>query len=331
MSHLKRFYCESIPVPRDKLTLDSTQSHHLKNTLRLRLHSVIEIFNNHNESYLAEVSLIPSKGGVELKILSKTAPVTSFPVPNITLACAIAKGNRMDWLIEKTAEIGLTKLIPIITDRTVVKPYGHAPLERTIIRDKDKYTGPHPVQELVPLEAKPREDKNLSESHTSHSKNASNGLRSISVLQPLSNGLRSPENLLLHTKKMERWHKLAISAAKQTGQNSILDIAQPILFNSLGNLIKDFSLSLIAVPNADKYLPEILESSDVYRETGKILYLIGPEGDFTPAETEQAINWGVKPVRLPVNSILRVETAAVTMLAMLLYQYYKSYASVKKT
>ncbi|MFH0889297.1 MAG: RsmE family RNA methyltransferase [Planctomycetota bacterium] len=288
MSHLKRFYVDALSpnksfVTGDKVILDAAQSNHLKNTLRLKLHSTIEIFNNHNESYMARVSLIPQKGGVEVEILSEVTPKTIY-VPDITLACAIAKGNRMDWLIEKTAEMGLTKLIPVITKRTVVKIDGLAPLERTMIRDKDKYISPHAVREL-------------------------------------SNGLRSPENLLLHNKKIERWHKLAISAAKQTGQNSILKVLPPLEFNSLGNLIKDFSLSLIAVPNADKYLPEVLEKSNL---SGKILYLIGPEGDFTPDEINAAMKWGVQPVRLPINAILRVETAAVTMLAMLLYHFGKT-------
>lgn len=242
MPHLKRFYYESIPV-NNKIILDTIQSNHLKNTLRLKPRSLVEVFNNHNESFLAEVSLIPPKSGVELKVLSKISHPSSLSVPDITLGCAIAKGNRMDWLIEKTAEMGLTRLIPIITERTVIKTTG--------------------------------------------------------------------------LNKIARWHKLSIAAAKQSNQNSIPDITPPTSFNSLGNLIKDFSLSLIAVPDADKYLPEVLEQGNL---EGKILYLIGPEGDFTPDEVATAIKWGAQAVRLPVNSILRVETAAITMLAMLLYQ-----------
>ena len=219
--------------------------------------STVEVFNNRNESFLAEVLSISPKGGVdpalarkgwvELKILSEITPSSNLSPIDITLACAIAKGSRMDWLVEKAAEIGLTRLIPIITTRTVVKP--------------DAY-----------------------------SKN-----------------------------KIARWHKLAIAAAKQTGQNSVLTIDNPIPFSQLKDIIQDFPLSLIAFPNADKYLPEVLEKGNL---TGgnKILYLIGPEGDFTKEEAATAIKWGIQPVRLPVNSILRVETAAITMLAMILYQ-----------
>jgi RsmE family RNA methyltransferase len=76
------------------------------------------------------------------------------------------------------------------------------------------------------------------------------------------------------------------------------------------------------VPNADKYLPEVLEQDNL-SEKAKILYLIGPEGDFTKAEIATAIKWGIQPVRLPVNSILRVETAAITMLAMMFYHFGK--------
>lgn len=255
MPHLKRFYCTDSAID-GKIILDHTQSNHLKNALRLKVHSIVKVFNNHNE-LLAEVSAIPSKGGVELKILSEITPSSKFPGIDITLACAIAKGNRMDWLVEKTAEIGLTRLIPIITERTVVKP-------------------------------------------DAFSKN-----------------------------KIIRWHKLAVSAAKQTGQNSVLTIDNPIPFRQLEDIIKDFSLSLMAVPNADKYLPEVLEKGNLSGNT-KILYLIGPEGDFTKEEVTTAIKWGVRPVQLPVNSILRVETAAITMLGMLLYHFTIN-ASVKET
>ena len=222
--------------------------------------STVEVFNNRNESFLAEVLSISPKGGVdpalarkgwvELKILSEITPSSNLPPINITLACAIAKGSRMDWLVEKAAEIGLTRLIPIITERTVVKP-------------------------------------------DACSKN-----------------------------KITRWHKLAVAAAKQTGQNDVLAIDNPIPFSQLEDIIRNFSLSLIAVPNADKYLPEILEKGNLPEKTN-ILYLIGPEGDFTKEEVATAIKWGAQPVRLPVNSILRVETAAITMLAMMLYKLSK--------
>ena len=276
MPHLKRFYCADAVIG-GKIILDQSQANHLKNVLRLKAHSfrtprcgiahglaaassTVEVFNNRNESFLAEVLSISPKGGVdpalarkgwvELKILSEITPSSKLPPIDITLACAIAKGSRMDWLVEKSAEIGLARLIPIITEHTVVKP-------------------------------------------DAASKN-----------------------------KIARWHKLAVAAAKQTGQNAVLAIDNPVPFSQLANIITDFSLSLIAVPNADKYLPEVLEKANL---TGgnKILYLIGPEGDFTKEEVATAIKWGIQPVRLPVNSILRVETAAVTMLVMLLYHFGK--------
>jgi 16S rRNA (uracil1498-N3)-methyltransferase len=255
MSHLKRFYCDSAALG-GIIILDQAQSNHLKNVLRLKAGSTIEVFNNRSESFIAEISSISPKGPVELRILSlitsqhATLSTPRSQLPNITLACAIAKSSRMDWLVEKAAEIGLTRLIPIITERTVVKP-------------------------------------------DAASKN-----------------------------KISRWHKLAISAAKQTGQNSVLVIDNPIPFCQLENIIRDFSLSLIAVPNADKYLPEVLEKCNLPEKT-KILYLIGPEGDFTKEEINLTIKWGVQSVQLPVNSILRVETAAITMLAMMLYHFGK--------
>jgi len=266
MKHLKRFFCPNIP-PTGKIVLDAEQSNHLKNTLRLEITSEVEIFSN-NKSYLAKVASINNSGLVELTIISRQDKELPLILPEITLACAIAKGSRMDWLIEKTAELGLAKLIPLITERTIVRPEG------------------------------------------------------------------------LH--KIDRWRKLAIAAAKQCGQDSILDITSPITFNNLKDTIitnsstgtvshsdpysakaerstKNHAVSLIALPNAERYLPEVLKSQP---KTGnqKILYLIGPEGDFTPAEADKAVEWGAQPVRLPLNAVLRVETAAIAMLAMIFYE-----------
>lgn len=291
MPHLKRFYCATA-LEGGKIVLDQSQSSHLKNVLRLKAHSMVEVFNNHNESFLAEVSTISSKGAVELKILSRTTPSSKLPVIDITLACAIAKGSRMDWLVEKAAEIGLTRLIPIITERTVVNPVRDRSRHR---RDRVFISDPPDRTECTNITKSPIE------------------------LENISNGVKPDA---FSRNKIARWHKLAVSAAKQTGQNSVLTIDNPIPFHQLENIISDLSLSLIAVPNADKYLPEVLEKSNLTNKD-KILYLIGPEGDFAPDEIATATRWGAQPVQLPVNSILRVETAAITMLAMLFYHFGK--------
>jgi 16S rRNA (uracil1498-N3)-methyltransferase len=257
MSHPRRFYVPDMgtsPI-RKRITLDSHQTHHLKNILRLKQESLVEVFDASNQCYLAKVLFSGKKKMTELVIISRKEASCFQQRADITLACAIPKGNRMDYLIEKVAELGLSKVIPLITDRTVVKI------------NKDSKNERH---------------------------------------------------------KIDRWHRLAISAARQTGQSSILQIAPAIPFASLEKVIKDFSLCLIAIPEANKYLPEVLEKSNI---SGKILYLIGPEGDWTSDEVATALKWNFQPVRLPVNSILRVETAAVAMLAMLIYYY----GSVKKT
>ena len=298
MPHLKRFYCADA-APGDKIILDQAQSNHLKNVLRLKTGSTVEVFNSCNESFLAEVLSISPKGGVdpalarkgwvELKILSEITPSSNLPPIDITLACAIAKGSRMDWLVEKAAEIGLTRLIPIITERTVVHP----------VRDRSRLW----------------RDRSKETQHTNYIGHQNDNILS-NTKSNISNGVKPNA---YSQNKIARWHKLAIAAAKQTGQNSVLAIDNPIPFRQLENIISYFSLSLIAAPNADKYLPEVLEKGNLTSKD-KILYLIGPEGDFTKEEAATAIKWGIQPVRLPVNSILRVETAALTMLAMILYQ-----------
>lgn len=300
MAHLKRFYSDFDPAD-SKITLDAAQSNHLKNVLRLKPGALIEVFNGQSKAFRAEILPSPTKDQclVRLKLLSEiTAPAGPNRI-NITLACAIAKGNRMDWLVEKAAEIGLTRLIPLITERSVVHP----------VRDRFRIW----------------RNRSKETQHTNYIGHQNENILP-NTKSNISNGVQPDA---FSKNKTARWHKLAVAAAKQTGQNSILAIDDPLNFNSLSGLIGDFTLALIGVPNADKYLPETLEKANLTSKS-RILCLIGPEGDFTGKEITDAVKCGAQPVRLPVNSILRVETAAITMLAMLLYHCAIN-ETVKKT
>jgi 16S rRNA (uracil1498-N3)-methyltransferase len=60
---------------------------------------------------------------VELSAIGAPRPGCSSPI-SLTLATAVPKGDRFDWLIEKATELGVERLIPMITDRSVVEPRG---------------------------------------------------------------------------------------------------------------------------------------------------------------------------------------------------------------
>jgi 16S rRNA (uracil1498-N3)-methyltransferase len=124
--------------------------------------------------------------------------------------------------------------------------------------------------------------------------------------------------------KQFKWQQIAIEAAKQCGQNWLPRVHAPKklpeFFSSA--LEQSFDLRLIGSLQPDaRHLKKILETHS--KEHGdrprNVIMLVGPEGDFTPAELALARRHGCQPITLgPI--ILRVETAAIYCLSILSYE-----------
>src|SRR5947199_8198864 len=125
------------------------------------------------------------------------------------------------------------------------------------------------------------------------------------------------------TQKQSKWQQIAIEAAKQCGQNWLPHVHAPKkLAQFFSASEQPFDLRLIGSLQPDaQNLKSILEMylrqhSDRPRS---VLMLVGPEGDFTPAELALARRHGCEPITLgPI--ILRVETAAIYCLSILSYE-----------
>ena len=197
----------------------------------------------------------------------------------ITLAQAIPKGKNMDLIVQKAVEIGAAGIAPLISERTIVD-----------------------------LDAKDA------------------------------------------AQKQAKWKQVAIEAAKQCGQNwlpqvhaprklkDFFDVATALRtvlaentshppspgFGVAGSDLATtaFDLRLIGSLQSDaRHLKKILaEYSSEHRQLPEsVLMLVGPEGDFTPAELALAKSHGCRPITLgPI--ILRVETAAIYCLSILSYE-----------
>ena len=123
-------------------------------------------------------------------------------------------------------------------------------------------------------------------------------------------------------KKIEKWQTAALEAAKQCG-NAFLPEVTPVQ-NAAAFIAaaRDYDLKLIASlhPGA-KSLKTVLTAfrTAQNRAPEKVLWLVGPEGDFTPAEMSMAQSAGFEPVTLgPL--VLRCETAAIYALSILSYE-----------
>jgi 16S rRNA (uracil1498-N3)-methyltransferase len=113
--------------------------------------------------------------------------------------------------------------------------------------------------------------------------------------------------------RLERWRKIARSAAEQSQRSTIPSIPGILSFNEL--LVESASYVLKLIPTLDgERLP--LHQILVGKIPASALVLIGPEGDFTHNEVKQAVCAGFQPVTLGDN-VLRVEVAAVAVAAYL--------------
>jgi len=125
------------------------------------------------------------------------------------------------------------------------------------------------------------------------------------------------------SQKQTRWQQIAIEAAKQCGQNWLPHVHAPKKlpeFFSTSHQPFDFQLIGSLQPDAQN-LKRILEtySNEHGDRPRNVLMLVGPEGDFTPAELALARRHGCQPITLgPI--ILRVETAAIYCLSVLSYE-----------
>ncbi len=92
------------------------------NVKRARLGDTIELFNGRGEAVRAEIIALKKKSAVLQISREKHPHKKSVPCIEIILACAVPKGDRFRWLIEKATELGVTRFIPLITKNSVVSP-----------------------------------------------------------------------------------------------------------------------------------------------------------------------------------------------------------------
>ena len=119
------------------------------------------------------------------------------------------------------------------------------------------------------------------------------------------------------TKKQTKWQRFAVEACKQCGQNYLPEIKQPLAFSQwIDTKTEAESRFVAALDPKASHFKKCLAQHPV---TGQVELLIGPEGDFSPEEYQQAYSAGFIPVSLG-DIVLRVETATLFALSVLQYE-----------
>ncbi len=116
---LPRIYTPQPLAERTRIQLDARAARHVSRVLRLRAGASLKLFNGDGREYGALI-LATGKSDVEIETLeaSGSDPV---PEPRFTLIQGIAKGDRMDYALQKAVELGAHRLIPALTEHSVVK------------------------------------------------------------------------------------------------------------------------------------------------------------------------------------------------------------------
>ena len=128
MSNIRLFYSKSLSLNlTDKL--DKSQSHYVSKVMRIKENEVFSLFNN--------------SGEWEAKILNITKSIVEFNVTKqlrqkentkeLWLAFSPIKSNYFNFMIQKATELGVTKFLPVIFERTIVRKINKDRLEKVII------------------------------------------------------------------------------------------------------------------------------------------------------------------------------------------------------
>jgi len=100
--------------------ITGSDTHHIHRVLRLKIGDIIGLFDGTGLEYQAKIDAV-SSSQIDVSILSRKRSLSESPV-RITVAQAWLKGRKMDDLIRQLTELGITRWIPFVADRSVVKP-----------------------------------------------------------------------------------------------------------------------------------------------------------------------------------------------------------------
>ena len=128
MSNIRLFFPKSLSINlKDKL--DKSQSHYVSKVMRIKENEVFSLFNSSGEWEAKIISI--SKSSVEFNITKQLRQKENLK--ELWLAFSPIKSNYFNFMIQKATELGVTKFLPIIFDRTVVRKINKERLEKVII------------------------------------------------------------------------------------------------------------------------------------------------------------------------------------------------------
>jgi len=147
MPSVDRYFLDS-PIQSGAATLSGDEAHHLIHVMRAKPGTAITLFSGNGMEYDSKVESV-GRNVVRLTVLSHR-PVDRELTVDLTLGVALPKGERQKWLVEKAVELGVTRIVPLRTARSVAQPVAQAlgRLRRSVI-EASKQCGRNRLMEIA--------------------------------------------------------------------------------------------------------------------------------------------------------------------------------------
>lgn len=114
---MHRFRIAGDAAEHGRIRLQGAELRHLRDVLRLGPGAEVEIFDGRGGSWLAEVVSV-SRTAAELAMVRAVERRTESTLA-LSLAVAISKGPKLDWVVEKATELGVSRIVPFTSERTI--------------------------------------------------------------------------------------------------------------------------------------------------------------------------------------------------------------------
>lgn len=140
-----RLFIEDSLILGKGIVLTKEQSHYIGTVLRLRVGDFLRVFNGKDGEFLAQLTRVGKFCSIAIESLLKSQTFSK----GLWLFFSPIKKDRMNFLIEKAVELGVQKLIPIITDRTIIRNLNIEKIRLNIIEASEQ-SERLDVPEIVP-------------------------------------------------------------------------------------------------------------------------------------------------------------------------------------
>ena len=143
------FVDEPIDGPRARLA--GSEAHHLAHVMRAKPGDAVTLFDGSGAEFAARIERV-GRAEIELAVVARQPVDRELPVP-LTLGVALPKGDRQRLLVEKATELGVARLVPLVTEHSTEHQAaaGLDRLRRTVV-EASKQCGRNRLMEIRPVE-----------------------------------------------------------------------------------------------------------------------------------------------------------------------------------